>query len=246
MENYERIVVLLEDLGLTKNEVLVYLDLVKHHVCNAQEISQRAGIYRSNCYESLRRLVGRGLVSEVKRENTSYFQARDPEVLREIVEKQKDSLEEAISKIREIGKIFESRESASIYYGLAKLKSLFMTFAESGQEILTYNVPISIVEKIGEGFMDSFHEKRMESKTPLKIIYAAYNERVAKLSSLSSTKVKFLSNTGVSNTSVTIWGDYVYLFIIEGTVTIIEIKNRAVADTFRGQFEVLWENSRSY
>lgn len=68
----------LEELGLGKNEVKVYLALLKIGESKVNEIAKMSGIYRRTIYEALKGLVERGLVSHIIRGKKKYFTASDP------------------------------------------------------------------------------------------------------------------------------------------------------------------------
>ncbi len=55
-----------EELGLSRNEALVYLALLEEHPITGYKISQNSGLYRATVYEMLTRLVKRGGVKIVK------------------------------------------------------------------------------------------------------------------------------------------------------------------------------------
>ena len=56
---------LLAEFGLTRNEIRVYLTLLKMGSALAGEITEKTGIHRRNIYDSLERLQEKGLVSFV-------------------------------------------------------------------------------------------------------------------------------------------------------------------------------------
>ena len=70
---------LLEGLGLTKGEIKVYFALLEIGSSTTGEVIKKAKVSRSKVYEMLDRLIDRGLVSFVIRENTKYFEAADPD-----------------------------------------------------------------------------------------------------------------------------------------------------------------------
>jgi len=69
----------LEKIGLTGNESKIYLALLRHGTAKAGKISKRAGINRTTTYDALKRLLEKGLISYVVRENRKYFTATEIE-----------------------------------------------------------------------------------------------------------------------------------------------------------------------
>ena len=66
---------ILEEFGLTKNEVKIYLTLLKMGRALAGEITEKSGIHRRNVYDSIERLMKKGLVSFIIQNNRKYFRA---------------------------------------------------------------------------------------------------------------------------------------------------------------------------
>ena len=69
---------ILRSIGLNKNEVKIFLDLIKKNSSSALEISKRTEIHRSNVYDSLRVLMEKGFVGELTGNKKKIFQALDP------------------------------------------------------------------------------------------------------------------------------------------------------------------------
>lgn len=55
----------LKSIGLTENEIKIYLLLLKSGSITAYEISQKTGIYRAHVYDKLEQLIKKGLVTHV-------------------------------------------------------------------------------------------------------------------------------------------------------------------------------------
>ena len=93
---------ILQSLGLTRNEINVYLTLLKMGSGLAGEITEKSGVHRRNVYDSIERLIKKGLVSFVIQNNRKYFHATDPNRFLGIIKEQKREL---IRKERDIRKI---------------------------------------------------------------------------------------------------------------------------------------------
>ena len=68
----------LEEIGLTKSEIKVYLALLKLGQTTAGPIVDEAKVTRSKIYDILERLKNKGLVSHIIKESTKYFSATSP------------------------------------------------------------------------------------------------------------------------------------------------------------------------
>ena len=116
---------ILERIGLTKNEIKVYLALLKNGESTTSPLINSTEINSSKVYESLERLQRKGLVSYVKKSNKRYYHPVNPEHLLDYVDEKKKKLEkekEEINKlVPELNDIMkrqnEEKQEAEIYQG---------------------------------------------------------------------------------------------------------------------------------
>ena len=82
----------LRDLGLSDNEINVYVVLLKIGSSTASTLSEKSGMYRPYVYDTLDRLQEKGLVSYVHQKNKKFFSAVHPDRLRKLLEIKQDNL----------------------------------------------------------------------------------------------------------------------------------------------------------
>ena len=80
---------LLEEIGLSKNEIKIYLILLKLGSTTTGAIIKQTGIHNSKVYDGLERLSNKGLVTHVVVANTKHFTAVNPERLLDFLEDKK-------------------------------------------------------------------------------------------------------------------------------------------------------------
>ena len=66
----------LTSLGLSPSEIKTYLHLLRTGRSYVNKLSSELKINRSNIYEALERLIAKGLVSFIVRNNVKWFEAR--------------------------------------------------------------------------------------------------------------------------------------------------------------------------
>jgi septum site-determining protein MinD len=76
---------ILEEVGLTPNESKVYLSLIELGSSSATQIIQKAGLHRAVVYDLLERLIEKGLVGYVIKGRKKFFEATNPERLKEVM-----------------------------------------------------------------------------------------------------------------------------------------------------------------
>ena len=85
---------LLEQCGLTKNESLAYLALLKLGKAKSGEIIREADISGGKIYETLYKLVDKGLIKQVTENKVKRFIPNDPKSILSYVKEKQKNLEE--------------------------------------------------------------------------------------------------------------------------------------------------------
>ncbi|MFX0212156.1 MAG: helix-turn-helix domain-containing protein, partial [Candidatus Hodarchaeota archaeon] len=75
----EKIRETLEEYGLSKNETNVYLKLIKLGTCSVYKLSEETTLPKSTCYDTLKTLKQKGLVSSIIKDKKKHFEAAEPE-----------------------------------------------------------------------------------------------------------------------------------------------------------------------
>ena len=91
---------ILEEIGLTKNEIKIYLVLLKLGSTSTGAIVKETGVHASKVYDGLNRLADKGLVTHVIIANTKHFKAVNPDRLIDFLEDKKKSIETQEDEIK--------------------------------------------------------------------------------------------------------------------------------------------------
>src|SRR3989344_8689759 len=115
----------LRELGLTEGEIKVYLALTELGESTSGPIVDKAGVSISKVYTILERLVKRGLVSHIVKNNTKYFSAANPDRLlyylrqkEDLLKQQEKSLKETVDELMKKQGIALTSEIVQVYEGL--------------------------------------------------------------------------------------------------------------------------------
>ena len=71
----------LAQIGLTPEESRVYIAALEFGSSPASTIARKCDLKRETCYYTLKKLLGRGLMSTVIKNNITYYTAEEPEKL---------------------------------------------------------------------------------------------------------------------------------------------------------------------
>ena len=133
----------LKEIGLGREELDVYLVMLKIGSNLASKISKETKINRSHIYQLLDRLIEKGFVSYVIKENRKYFSAVNPRKIIEIIKEKENKLKNilptllkitSIDKGKPIVEIFEGKEGIkTILNDILKVRGEWLGFGSSGK-----------------------------------------------------------------------------------------------------------------
>jgi len=241
----DKIQQVLKSIGLTENEIKIYLDLLKNGLSSVLDISRRTKIYRSNTYDAIKGLADKGFVIETIEEKKKLFKPISPERIKDYVLQKEYEVDSILPGLKELLNTSEEKENVSITKGLFAMRNTFYDLLELKQPIYAYGISEKAAEFVGLGFLDEFHKKRIKMKIPMKHIYNHESkDRIKNLNKRKYTEAGYLSREYAADAPTNICGDTVIFFVLSNPVSIIKIKSKMIADTYHKFFEVLWNNAK--
>ena len=107
----------LQKIGLNLNEAKIYLTLLRLGSAQAGKISKESQINRTTTYDSLERLIEKGLVTFVIEANKKVFRPVAPERLLDQIKEKEKTIEEILPELNSIFKESKEKEETYIYKG---------------------------------------------------------------------------------------------------------------------------------
>jgi len=233
----------LESIGLHKNEVEIYLDLIMAGESGVLDISKRTKTHRTNVYDTVEKLIKKGLVREVIKENRRAFSPISPKDLLNYVKQKEYQLQKIIPKIEEVHNKPKPKSRVMMLQGIQAIRATINSLLDIEQPVCTYGIPKEAVETLG-GFILDYHKKRVAKKIPQKHIYNLdARKRIKELNSQEYTEARFLPSLYNTKVNTTICGDKVILFQWEDPFITIIIENSSIAQAYKKYFDILWEEA---
>ncbi|MEA3514749.1 MAG: helix-turn-helix domain-containing protein [Nanoarchaeota archaeon] len=241
------------EIGFTKNETQVYFAILDLGECKTGEILKKANINTGRIYDILNKLIEKGLVSNIIKNNTKFFYATNPLRLIDYIEEKKSILEAKEKDIRNmLPELIKKNQSlkktyrTEVYQGIQGIKSFLKEISDVLSESDTFyimGVPL-IDNKNLSIFLQSWNQERINKKFRLKIIYN-YEARseAKKRKKLELTEVKIMKKGVVTPAWIDIVRDYVAIITLEKNPTCIVIKNEEVANSYLKFFDMIWNLS---
>ncbi|MBI2107048.1 hypothetical protein HYT57_03620 [Candidatus Woesearchaeota archaeon] len=237
---------ILQNLGLGQSESKVYLSLLELGPSLAGVITKKAMINRTNCYDALRRLIEKGLVSYIIQSNRKYFRVEPPERLLNIVKEEKACIEKKEKEIREIipsliKKIRSPVESpaAYVYAGKKGVKSIFEDILIHN-EYLVFGSSGKFKDTLGIYFKQ-FQKKIKINKVRCRLIAS---ETIKNTDIVEHAETRYLPKEYMTLISTIIYGEKVAI-ISWGDMSVgFLLEDKQIVDSYKKYFEFVWKMAK--
>ena len=234
---------LLQDIGLSPNEAKVYLAMLQLGRTSTTKIADVAKLHRTNIYDSVKKLVSKGLVSYVRIKGTTLYEAADPSMLMQMIRDKEQRLKEVLPQLSMQKRFAATVGEAHIYEGIPAFVSLLYGFLDQNEPILAFGIPKMAVDLM-KTKLPHFHHERIKRKIVMKHVYNHdAPDRVKILNAMPFTEAKCLPAAFDSNVSTNICGNKVVLTLWTKPMISIEIINQDVANAYRKYFDLIYASA---
>jgi sugar-specific transcriptional regulator TrmB len=240
---------ILEKIGLTKNEISVYLALLELGSSTTGPIAKKSMLHSSRVYESLNKLIEKGLISFVIKSNRKYFSSADPDFILDILEQEKKEINEILPQLRLLKKEKTSEEKSTVYEGYKGVKTVYDNIVRAlgkGDEILVFGARSQDESFMANTFFKEYTKRRVAKGIKMKIIFNTDAKETGKFySNLENTEVRYMPKDMKTPAAVDIYGNNVGTLILKPQPMVFLITSKEVADSYKEFFKMLWNIARS-
>ena len=236
---------ILERLGLTKNEIIIYLSLLELGSTTTGPLTHHSGLHTSRVYESLNKLIEKGLVSFHVKANRKHFSAADPNTLLNILEQEKREVEDIIPRLKAIEKEHLPEENATTYEGYKGVRNVYdniIAKLKKGDEILVFGARGQDASFMAKTYFKQYTKRRIKKGIKMRMIFNADSKATGKFySELPLTQVKYMPPNMNTPAAVDIYSNNVGILVLKKQPIVFLITSKEVADSYRSFFELLWK-----
>jgi len=243
----------LESAGLTKGESRVYLSLLRLGESTVGPIAKKAMISLSKIYETLDKLIEKGLVGSVIKNNVKYFTASNPERILDYLELKKKGIESSEIQIKKMisylrASIPKTETKALIYEGFKSIKNFYeeiLNLSKKGDIIYALGIPKFAAEEY-EGYFLDWNKRRAKKSVEVKAIYNFdAKEAGKKRAKIPFTDVRYLTEKMVTPAWILIFEDFVATVHMAEKPICFVLQDKVVAFSYVDYFNLLWKISKS-
>lgn len=227
-------------LGLTENEIKVYLKLLELGPSLAGTISRKTGIHRRTVYDITERLIEKGLIGYISNNNRRYFEATSPEQFKELVKEQESIVEDILPDLMKQYNFKQDKKSTSFYRGKRGLKAVFEDQLSQKEELYIIGGSAQAYDTL-KFYFPHYDRERKKKKINAKIIF---NHEAKKLKlNIPLSKIKYLPKELSTPSATNIYGDTVSIILWGEDPFAIVIRDKEVAKSYKNYFTLLWKSA---
>ena len=114
---------ILEEIGLSPNEAKLYTSLIEKGTCSINTLSIEANVHRRNVYDSLDKLIKKGLATEEFISGIRHVKAINPSRLLDIVKEKEEKVNSILPSLQQRFNEKAEHEEAVVYKGIEGFKN---------------------------------------------------------------------------------------------------------------------------
>jgi HTH-type transcriptional regulator, sugar sensing transcriptional regulator len=239
---------ILEESGLSKNEVKVYLTLLKHGKATSYVLISETGIQVSALYYCLNNLIKKGLVSYSMTANKKHFQAASPEQLVQLADNRKKQLESILPELKSLQKESQERIQTNVYDGYKGFKGIYdrlLRVMKKGQTYYVFGAR-QLGDKSNETLnlmLTNFHKQRERQGIKVKIVFNKDVEKEVKKVVKEFKHMNYRFSDIKSNSFVLIYDGRIVNFLYTQRLIAIETVSTEIYDSYRKFFDEIWKSA---
>lgn len=245
MNNINRV---LQTLGFSKNEAAIYFALVKYGELSISSIATKAEVNRRNVYDSVQRLIEKGVVFEILERNETRLQAVDPNKLREIVEEKERLLTSILPDLNKLHSAHPEERAVYIYRGVEGWRNYMRDILRLGEDFYCIGGKGAWLDSRLSSFTPQFLKEAKRKKISYYHLFDSEVKEVQhEIVKNVGKNFRFLPAEFSTPVSVDIFGNRVNICSelkiggVEDDMTVTVIVNSAVAEAYRTWFKFMWE-----
>ncbi len=155
---------ILEDLGLSKGEIKVYLTLLELGPTKVGKIIEKSKMASSAVHNSLNILVEKGLVSYIKKGKIKFYQAVPAKQLIDFIEDKKKRVLQILPELELKQRLAEEKQEAEIFEGQKGVMAMLNRLIEDGEKGDEYRFFATYLEGRDEEIQNFFRKFDVKRK----------------------------------------------------------------------------------
>ena len=228
----------LQKAGLTGNEAIVYLQLLKNGEQSANEIAKRISMDRTLAYTVINHLIEKGMANYIIKSNKKFFKASNPEHLLNPIKEKEAIVKDLIENLKSIKTEEKTEQEINIYEGKEAIRKMYMLI-RNHKDMVSFGATGRAYDYLYEA--PALAKEIMKNGLKGRIITSP-KFKDHPMTKIRDLEIRYLDID--SEATTTIFGNYVLIHMSKHKPYGIFIRNKEIAETYRKYFEVLWKSAK--
>ena len=245
---------ILREIGLSPNEARIYEVMIQLGEASVQAISNKSGVHRRNVYDSLKKLMEKGLASEAILKNEKHFRATNPDRLLGIIKEKEDKLSKILPDMKTKFQTLTSEEQAYIYKGIQGFRNYMQDILDVGKDVYCIGAKGGWFDARLKTFRFRFYQELKKKKIKCYHLFdAEMSEQQQNTEGpvpLHTHEARFLEKKYSTKSAIDILDDRVITFTglninsLDDDITIFVLISKKLADDYKKWFQLMWDASK--
>src|SRR3989338_5889080 len=207
----------LMNVGLSLNEARVYEAMLQLGEANVNLIAIKSKVHRRNVYDSLNKLIEKGLASQYIVKGEKHFRATNPDRLQSILKEKEDKLDKALPEMKVRFQTLKQEEQAYIYRGIQGFRNYMQDILDVGEDVYCIGAKGGWFDPRLASFRVRFYKELTKKKLHCYHLFDHEMKEHLKKEVESPVKhhlheARFLPPQSSTNSAIDIFGDRIVTF----------------------------------
>lgn len=235
---------ILEDLGFSKSEAIVYVALLEIGRTKSGEIIKKTGLQSSVIHNTLNTLINKGFVTFVLEGKIKKYEAVSPNLIREWIKSKEKSFEEILPKLKILEK--QSKEKGTktkVYEGFKGLLTATLEMIENPTEgdYKYFAAEKMLLDKKAIEFFEKVDLIKKDKKINVKGIAKSSGKEVLK--DYKNSLIRY-TNEEIPP-AMNICGDKVLIISLSDKPVGILIESKEISKQYHDLWDNIWKKSKT-
>lgn len=247
----------LREIGLSLNEARVYESMLSLGEVNVNTISIKSKVHRRNVYDSLNKLMEKGLVTQFIFKGEKKFRVTDPRRLSTILKDKEDKLDTALVSMTKKFLGIKEEEQAYIYRGIQGYKNYMQDILEVGEDFYVIGAKGGWFDPRIEIFRKRFYKELKKKKLNAYHLFDYEMREHLKKDFDSPVKHhlsqgRFLPKKASTNSAIDFFGDRIVMYTglspnkVDDNVVLFVLISRQLTENMKKWFWFMWDACEIY
>jgi HTH-type transcriptional regulator, sugar sensing transcriptional regulator len=245
----------LKKIGLTEGEIKVYQALLELGETTRTQLAKKSGISPSKIYDVANRLLEKGIISSVRKNNVIHFSPADPERIKDFLKQKEEELEQEKEIVNQLLptlllKYQENLDDTNIevFQGWEGMKTCFNDIIKTlkkGEFNYIFGASKGHNSKQADIFFSQYYREKERKGFGTKIIFnenVKGNKKRTEIFYKKPNEIRFLHQD--TFTEINLYKNTVLFIMLLQKPVVIRVKSEEAAKSFKKFFDTMWESAK--